>query len=866
MKKAFKKALLIFVLLFMAAGVLPMTVSAADPAPASPATRWNIMLVIDASRSLTLGAGSKKPTDETGLRFEAVDSFIDTIQNGGNYVGAIVFTAYEGSDATDENMRKGVYYNSWENGPVELNNNQSTLKNSIRDASVKAQRALRATNSGETDIGTAILVAEESLEAAAAQNGLPCAMFVFTDGSNELNHTYTQNASESNMARAESMMQANGTRMCGVLLNSNNNVNPAELRDVVARANGIANGSLSLGNYFIEITDPISCSEATDLFMELLGFSLAGDDGEIISSSCDKTFRVPGVGVEEANIRIQSGNGQAIPDSVDVSITQPDGTVIAGGNAAAICSTSAGKNYRIYKLTAPMPGEWKVHIEIPEDLTVSIKYNPIFSIYIAADYETSVPYDQLHANMTTEITAYLELNGNRVFDPNSYSGYDCTFVLKSVDGTETEYPISQDGNGEYKLTLLLDYGEYYAGVKFTCDQLEATSSMETEDFWDLKNHAPTSSNERFKVTYGLFDKNIKDYDLYYLKDIEDGKNLTLTAESSEFDVSAVSFNAGTMTVNGKIVGAGVKNMTVTATDSQCAQTQFNVQFSVKCVTLRNVSIILAVVIVIAVVAILIIRMITKHYPDGDVRLDFAVPDEDGRSSGEVEIHAELTPPGNGTPRKQTLYDLIRADMSRSSGSILTECAEKHISEEAVQQHINNLAGALKKIKVKCVLGKDQGKRCAKLKVSGIGVVYNNSVSLMVGGYAMGFGYYPNSGDDDTDDYLNYPTGGNDYYTPPTESNQDYAGSGYDSPSYGGSYGADNAYGGSSSGDSYSSDSGYDGSSSGGSYSSDSGYGGYGSSSGDSFDYSGGYDAGSTDYSSYGSASGDSDSSDSEFKF
>ena len=122
---------------------------------------------------------------------------------------------------------------------------------------------------------------------------------------------------------------------------------------------------------------------------------------------------------------------------------------------------------------------------------------------------------------------------------------------------------------------------------------------------------------------------------------------------------------------------------------------------------------------------------------------------------------------------------------------------------------------------------------------------------MVGGYAMGFGYYPNSGDDDTDDYLNYPTGGNDYYTPPTESNQDCAGSGYDSTSYGGSYGSDSAYGGSSSGDSYSSDN---------------GYGGYGSSSGDSFDYSGRYDAGSTDYSSYGSASGDSDSSDSEFKF
>lgn len=69
MKKLFRSLLMAMAVLFLAADVLPAAVTAADPAASGMAPRWNIMLVIDASRSLTHGAGSNRASDKNGLRF-----------------------------------------------------------------------------------------------------------------------------------------------------------------------------------------------------------------------------------------------------------------------------------------------------------------------------------------------------------------------------------------------------------------------------------------------------------------------------------------------------------------------------------------------------------------------------------------------------------------------------------------------------------------------------------------------------------------------------------------------------------------------------------------------------------------------------
>ena len=439
------------------------------------ADKWNIMLVIDASGSLDhdrLGT-----TDPQGLRFYAVANFLGTLNDDSANVGAICFTAnYSYRDDSPEGMRRAIKCNT---GLLPLSD--IGTKDYIMDAidpeeSYCVQDDIAYNNAAhnnpalnhQTDIGTAILEAYQTLH-DAEEPGRRSAIFLFTDGVTDVIDAL-KSASQANRDLAVSNISAEGDRMllCGVYLNGG--TSPAggenEVRDIVCQANGLMPSDMRVNDYYVEINDSRDCVEATDLFLRALGYAI-DEESEIITSTTDRTFLVPGVGVLDATIRVYTVDGTPLPKGLEVSFIKPNGQTISGPAANALCfswsSTSTDKNTpdkilspisRIYKLKTPDPGRWTVHLDVPEGNEVEIHYSPSFNVDIGAQMTTTPAVADIHANMDVTVKAELTQFGQVLTDPASYSFYEC--ALHRIDmttGAELPPVPIPNNNGVFEITV-----------------------------------------------------------------------------------------------------------------------------------------------------------------------------------------------------------------------------------------------------------------------------------------------------------------------------------------------------------------------------------------------------------------------------
>lgn len=698
--------------------------------------RWNIMMVVDGSASLF----SAETTDPEGLRFEAIGSFLATLNADSADVGAIIFTSNDTTDTSDEAMQRGILLNT---GVLPLTD-PATRQNLI-DAmkSVKPDYRTR----GQTDIGTALRAAQETL--SAIDNGRRSAIFLFTDGLTDVDGRNVYEKSMENMQTAIDNIRNEDILLCGVYLNKNGAQKSDEVRNIIMNANNVTDSSLSLGDLYVEITDAQSCMESTDHFLRALGYGLIDDDkdDEIIYGTVDKTFRIPGVGVEEANIRIRSLDGMTLPQGMDVSFTQPDGTVISGADASAICST--GSSYRVYKLEQPMCGTWRVHIEIPEDNKIGVKYNPIFSVNVGALMDTTPGATELHNNMDVNVRGYLTRNGDILTNSDAYREYTCRLYLNNIyTGEIQEIELTQNGSGGFEKTIPLDsYDTYDVVLEFICDKVSVRATPER---WILENNPPKVYYAREKVPYGLFQKKTKEVDLSkYAYDLEDGANIQYTLAGGTCDTASVSVQGDKLFLQSASCGSG--SVMIDVVDSQGASSQLSITIDNKNMTGIMILIIVGGLLAAAGIALLVIRHINGIVPSGYCTVDFQTTDEDDKF---INVSLKPDAPGTGTVgRKTTLYDIIVTELSREH---VTGVKPRELN--SVKRFIENEAAKeLKSISVKCVkgmvdVGNFNGKKISVVQLAvrydgQVNILYDNVITVRAASTTFDFGYFDNRDQD-----------------------------------------------------------------------------------------------------------------------
>ena len=510
---------------------------------------WNVMLVIDDTKSMY------NQTDKNGVRYEAIDSFIDTLWNKGDYVGVILFRANNWNDSSEEDMRRGLVVDTWKNGTVALENNKTNLKKQILKTDIPTDNF--------TDLGTALYTAEKHLEKACAENGLPGAIYVLTDGFINLSYNTPMAKARENLETAIAGIKENNYVFCGAFLNGANEQHN-ELRDTVTRANSYVDGDLILGRYYFEIDAAEDIPYTMDKFMELLGFYMP--EGEKISSSCDKFFNIPGTGAAELNIRFRTENSTKMPD-MNVTIIRPNGSKLSSDEIKAIYSFS--DSYVLYKIHEPDAGTWTIHVELPANNTVQLSYDRIFNTYIEAAIKTTPEPEQIHSNMTVTVQGFLSKHGELITDKDSYLGYDCKLVLtEELTGTQYEYPIIPDSNDEYILELPLDqYMKCSAKITFACNEFYADSD---EQVWDLTNRQPTCSEiAPMELTCSILEDPIYTIDMDdYIDDLEDGKNLSISLQGVTCNNDGVTLQNKTISIDPLKAGSGT--ISVRVSDSQGA--------------------------------------------------------------------------------------------------------------------------------------------------------------------------------------------------------------------------------------------------------------------------------------------------------
>lgn len=712
MKNMFKR--------FMAAALLLcMLLTVFAPATAKAATsgttgdRYNIMMVIDGSGSLT-GTAS---TDPYGMRYELIGELMGILEDDGHNIGAIVFSAADSKklgNPTDAVMKEGIMLNT---GLLSLDNlaPDGRKPKDYLEAEIK-RIGVNVDNHGGTDIGTALKAAQEQLSEMKAQNGLESVVFLFTDGVTEF-YGYAPEAlkkSKENRDSATLKMSQEGIRLFGAFLNNRGKLEDPEMENLVCAANGISPSSPEFQYSYIEIDESSKIHAASTSFLKFLGYIDDDEDFITLYDDYDGTFTIPGIGVEEMNIRLYSPAGEKLPDMA-VTLTKPDGTIY---NSAA---EKKSRTYQVYKLEKPDSGVWKIHIEVPEGEEVEYIYMPVVSLYIDSLLESNPAPQNLYVNQNPAFTCLLAQGGNPVTNPAAYFGYDCTLVMKNVTtGDTVTYDVQANTSGSLMHNILLDiYGTFEVKTVFTCDKIVVESAPIV---LDLTNRVPTvASIPEQKLTCGLFQPQKTELDLTkYFSDPEDGSNMAYAVDSvSGCDAAAISFSGGVMTMKNGSIGNG--SFTVSATDSQGASVSKTVCVQTKNVTVWYIIGLVILLIIIAIIVIAAVRRKHRNRPNGELSLTFEMP-FDGQAR---QIVLGLHVPGTDTTSKTNLYKLVQDALRNENTKI-----ENGVYARDVMSFLMNFSSELSEVSVYAAI-----KKVNKKDTGAIGVKHNKKNSVLYNGFA-----------------------------------------------------------------------------------------------------------------------------------
>ena len=366
-----------------------------DAAGGIEANRMNVVFVLDRS-------GSMDQTDPNELRFDATDLFLGLAADTGNYMGAVVF---------DHNI---VLKRDIER--IDGNTMKLDLSKAIK---IKPQR-------GWTNIGLALETAANMLEEESNPE-IPSVIILLSDGNTELNTDAEMDASKISMQNGINKAAANGYKVYSVFLNTDGNGDITELQRISDTTGGKCmevSTAKDLKDVFSEFYSLIYSAETTTLANTTLG-----TNGEL-----DVPFTIPQVGVEEANIIINTVN-----KDTSYSLYKPGNVMF--GDSELESMTLHAKTFAIIKIPSPEAGDWKLHVVgIPED---QIRVDMVYNVSLSIEIEASPEIHDLGVgeNMTFNAILYNEVGA--VTDQGTYSSNNFFMhVVNTTTGEENDIPMS----------------------------------------------------------------------------------------------------------------------------------------------------------------------------------------------------------------------------------------------------------------------------------------------------------------------------------------------------------------------------------------------------------------------------------------
>lgn len=677
--------------------------------------RYNIMLVIDGSGSLnSIQAGN---TDPNGMRYELINELMGILEEDGHSIGAVVFSGTTSSSAnpTDAEMEECLMLDT---GMMDLGKPAPDGSN-VKDYLVNAivQRGVEWKPGHGTDIGTALLVAEKHIQKKQAENGQKSFIFLFTDG----NTGFTGGSagvlqkSEENRDKATLAMSQNDIHLFGAFLNNNSKLDDSEMKRLVCAANGINASSVEFEQCYIEVKNASVINEATNKFLQFLGYTSLGSSGGTIISILDDyhgTFNIPGLGVEEVNIWMYTPDGSNLPD-ISVTFTDPN------GNTAGNVARRSSRTFQVYKIVDPQPGLWHVDVEVPQGNKIEFVYNQILSLHVESLVESNPAAADICVNMTPEFKCLLTQSGNVVTDPNAYIGYNCELqIMNSSTGEIVKtYPVLLNSNGELKQQVPMDtYGYFEAKAVFTCGNIVVESEpvkMDLTNRTPVSNYIPTQ-----KLKYGLFQPDSAKLDLTaYFSDPEDGINLNYTVSSTTCNTDGFELTGGLLTIARSEIGDG--EILITATDSQGASVNATIHVNTTNVTVFYIIALIVLVVVIAVLIILKIKRTPR--PDGTLSVNFDMP-HNGKS---IRVDLDLPVPGTNTVSKTNLCKLLQ-DVLRNEGQQITT----GLYARDVASFLMNYSSELSSIQIKADVKKKGGRN-----IGAVGVKHGKKSTVLYDSFA-----------------------------------------------------------------------------------------------------------------------------------
>lgn len=728
MKNMVKRLMAVVLLVCVLAAVFVPAV--ADAVTATSGKRYNIMLVIDGSGSLI----SQETTDPDGMRYELIGELMGILEDDGHNIGAIVFSGTESKSAnpTAAEMNEGIMLNTGLLSLDGLAPDGSAPKSYLERMIIVTD--VNKSPRGGTDIGTALKCAQEQLLEMQNKNGLESVVFLFTDGNTAFSGSPIGAVSKSreNQDVAVQKLYQNGIRVFGAFLNKGGKNDDTEMKRIVCNSNGISATSKEFQYSYVELQQAGDISQATTNFLKFLGYISPDDEFVIHYDDIHDSFTVPGIGVEEMNIRVYSPYGEKLPE-LDVKITQPDGSVVAG------VAMKESRTYRVYKLIKPMAGLWNIDIKVPEGNKVGFAYSPVVSLFIDSLVETNPAPQDLHVNLTADFNCLLSQAGTVITDPAAYQGYTCALHIKNVNTGDVEIlDVPLNTAGSMTLSKMLDtYGVFEVSTVFTCEEIVVPSSPVT---LDLTNRTPVAAySPTLELTCGLFQDKTADVDLTQLiSDPEDGTNLKYDIVAQTCDADAFTRQGNIITLdNGKI---GKNSITVRAVDSQGAYVENTINIESKNVTIWFVLLFIAVAILIA--ALVIKHIKGKKKPDGELSVSFDLP-VDGKTH---HVILNLDVPGVNTTNKTDLYKLMQNALRNEEQKIGTLLAGDILAELA-----SNASG-MSAVAISAVNKKKGKDSVGAIKVTHqkkSNVLYATSADYFVGDYIFSLEFKPNMDDQQT---------------------------------------------------------------------------------------------------------------------
>ena len=685
-------------LVCMMVSFVPASVGAQESDEAwATGKRYNIMLVIDGSGSLISKSGNMEATDPEGMRYDLLDDLLGILEDDGHYLGAVVFSGNKGYGTSDEDMESGIRLNTGMLSLDEMAPDGSLVKDYVANQVEKAD-VDRAYNS-TTDVGTALLVAERELQKIQKKNGLESLVFLFTDGVTEIFRADVLERSQENLTTATREMNQNDIRMFGAFLNKNGRINSSEISDMVCAANGISKNSVEFANSYVEIKDAASCHEAVTVLLRFLGY-IAGTGTQGVDN-IDSYFTIPGIGVEEFNIRLYSYAGEDLPE-MTVMLTMPDGTVLEGMSLNSLCRS--GRTIRVYKVQKPMPGQWRLQVILPENNTVTYVYDQVYSLLVGSSLSITPDLADLHVNCTASFAATLSQKGQTITDPLAYTGYTCRLEIQDHRTNEIKTYDIEGTDGVYVKDLLLDtYGRFSARTVFSCAGFEVPSSFIS---YELFNHEPEIRTPiPVDVKYGPLQDKTTTLDLSkYVNDLEDGTNLKLVLTDSQCNADGFSLDGFTLNMTNVQVGSGT--LTFQVTDSQGAGGELKVNVKSINTLPRFIALIVILLILAALVVVFFIRKREGQNLKGDLSVTLGLEVEREKS-----IELDLQIPGREAANKTNLKTLINHALVNEADRV-----KPGITCGMVKAALSPYMSGLEKITLTKVMTRDAGKSSAGILI------------------------------------------------------------------------------------------------------------------------------------------------------